>query len=481
MAASERRAAPPLAATAARVQRDLTRSVGQPLDGALRGRMEARVAGTERALPAGAACGFHGLEAAADQAAADGSKTEGRARNGAERDFSTVRLHVDDHAASAARRLRARAFTKGENVYADSALLPASRVERDDFLAHELAHVVQQRQLGRKRIQPRLLATGYAPDIARFIALAEPGMGEQLQHDPITHEITAVASLAEPVTSDVFSAPPRSSAFLAAMHRVMDDPAQHAEVNFGTRQPKVAVGGFPATGLSTQQVDIDDVEAIAAESPGHALAKLAHEITENYEAHASLPVAGNFGPSHKLAISVESDVAEETVGPGRRVAEVDVRATGYDLTRIQDFENYYLVFNLTPDFATTGPSVSKVRKAPRINVQTVTIDKFDASSSIIPEGGPPTIAATAAAANANPTATVRVEGFADLNDTPVLPILLSQRRADHVKAALIGAGVAGPRIHSVGLGAARPVAASDTEANQALNRRAVIIIDRPAP
>lgn len=59
-------------------------------------------------------------------------------------DFSRVRIHADEHAASAARSLNAEAFTHGSDI----AFGPGTYAPHNDrgqrLLAHELAHVVQQ-------------------------------------------------------------------------------------------------------------------------------------------------------------------------------------------------------------------------------------------------------------------------------------------------------------------------------------------------
>lgn len=59
-------------------------------------------------------------------------------------DFSQVRVHTDDQAASSAESLNARAYTVGSDiVFGAGAYAPASR-EGQRLIAHELAHVVQQ-------------------------------------------------------------------------------------------------------------------------------------------------------------------------------------------------------------------------------------------------------------------------------------------------------------------------------------------------
>ena len=60
-------------------------------------------------------------------------------------DLSDVRVHADDHADSLNRAVSARAFATGTDVYfAKGEYQPGSN-DGDRLIAHELAHVVQQR------------------------------------------------------------------------------------------------------------------------------------------------------------------------------------------------------------------------------------------------------------------------------------------------------------------------------------------------
>ena len=60
------------------------------------------------------------------------------------RDFSAVRIHADGQAASAARTLRARAYTLGADLVFGAGQYAPSTTEGQRLLAHELVHVVQQ-------------------------------------------------------------------------------------------------------------------------------------------------------------------------------------------------------------------------------------------------------------------------------------------------------------------------------------------------
>jgi outer membrane protein OmpA-like peptidoglycan-associated protein len=82
--------------------------------------------------------------------------------------------------------------------------------------------------------------------------------------------------------------------------------------------------------------------------------------------------------------------------------------------------------------------------------------------------------------NRDPTKPIRIEGHTDSRGNPNANQMLSQRRADSVRDALIAAGVAANRMTSIGLGEDQPVADNQTEEGRAKNRRVdVILEDQP--
>jgi hypothetical protein len=61
-------------------------------------------------------------------------------------DFSQVRVHTDSHAADTAKSINARAFTVGRNIAFGAGEYSPDTASGKKLLAHELAHVVQQKQ-----------------------------------------------------------------------------------------------------------------------------------------------------------------------------------------------------------------------------------------------------------------------------------------------------------------------------------------------
>jgi hypothetical protein len=73
-----------------------------------------------------------------------GVRSEMESRIGA--DFSDVRVHTDGQAAASAAAVQARAYTVGSDVVFNSGQYQPDSSEGKKTLAHELTHVVQQRQ-----------------------------------------------------------------------------------------------------------------------------------------------------------------------------------------------------------------------------------------------------------------------------------------------------------------------------------------------
>ncbi|MBS0557690.1 MAG: OmpA family protein [Proteobacteria bacterium] len=79
--------------------------------------------------------------------------------------------------------------------------------------------------------------------------------------------------------------------------------------------------------------------------------------------------------------------------------------------------------------------------------------------------------------NRDPSKPIRIEGHTDSSGNTHANQLLSQRRADAVRDALVAAGVAASRITAVGMGEGQPVADNSTEEGRARNRRVDVIVE----
>jgi outer membrane protein OmpA-like peptidoglycan-associated protein len=72
---------------------------------------------------------------------------------------------------------------------------------------------------------------------------------------------------------------------------------------------------------------------------------------------------------------------------------------------------------------------------------------------------------------------VRIEGHTDSTGSANANQVLSQRRAEAVREALVAAGIEASRMSAVGIGADRPIAGNDSAEGRARNRRVDVIIE----
>ena len=440
---------------------------------------------------------------------------------GPDHDLSGVRAQVGGSASDWNARLGAAASTRGERI----AFSTEPSVEE---AAHEAAHVVQQRQgahppggvsragdrwerqadaialrvvrgepaidlLGRASaagpiadapVQTRLIAHGTVADVDRFFAIAQVASGLQLARDPLTDVVTAIGSLV---------GGPTSPAFEAVLTNIITDPAQDAEAQFGTHQVAplpgggvggVFVGAFPIAAPTIQIIDMDDVEAVEAGASGRGVAFLAHELQENFTAHALPPGPGSFGAAHAAGNVAEQAVSRDLVGPGNELLEYLAPNPG-GTSFIEDYETFFVVVDFAgapaPPLTSALPDnvVTGARHVPQTVVSTFTVDSFVTGSAVVPVGPAATaaVAAVTAALTADPRAAVHVEGFTDSVGSTASNLVLGQQRADAGRA-LLGPGF-GNRVAALGRGETSLVAPDTSEANKARNRRIVLTVVRP--
>ena len=83
-------------------------------------------------------------------------------------DLSDVTVHTDDTADALNRSVSARAFATGTDVYFAKGEYSPGSADGDKLIAHELAHVVQQRGAPIERPADRLQSRGRPGDRGRL-------------------------------------------------------------------------------------------------------------------------------------------------------------------------------------------------------------------------------------------------------------------------------------------------------------------------
>ena len=102
---------------------------------------------------------------------------------------------------------------------------------------------------------------------------------------------------------------------------------------------------------------------------------------------------------------------------------------------------------------------------------------FDSGSAALKPGAYQEINRVAQVLIQYPETRILVAGHTDSDGSEAFNHDLSVRRADNARNALVGQGVAAPRINTIGYGESQPIADNATQAGKQLNRRVVITIE----
>ncbi len=103
---------------------------------------------------------------------------------------------------------------------------------------------------------------------------------------------------------------------------------------------------------------------------------------------------------------------------------------------------------------------------------------FETNRAALLGGVGPTLDALADFLREHPERTIIVEGHTDSRGSDDFNWVLSERRAEEVKDAIVARGIPPERILARGYGETRPLASNDTVAGRQLNRRVDIVILR---
>ena len=118
----------------------------------------------------------------------------------------------------------------------------------------------------------------------------------------------------------------------------------------------------------------------------------------------------------------------------------------------------------------------QAKKTERGMIITIGDVLFATNQATLTPNGVATVRKLAEVLVQNPERTVLVEGFTDSTGSDAHNQALSERRANSVRDALLGMGVARERVAARGYGEAHPVAGNDSASNRQLNRRVEIVL-----
>jgi outer membrane protein OmpA-like peptidoglycan-associated protein len=106
---------------------------------------------------------------------------------------------------------------------------------------------------------------------------------------------------------------------------------------------------------------------------------------------------------------------------------------------------------------------------------------FDIDSATIRPESRPVLDEVVGSLRAQPSWQLTVEGHTDSTGTAEHNRVLSQQRADSVKAYLVAAGIDASRLRTAGFGSAQPVADNASELGRSQNRRVELVRDERSP
>ncbi|HET6228948.1 MAG TPA: DUF4157 domain-containing protein, partial [Longimicrobiaceae bacterium] len=252
-----------------------------------------------------------------DQAEGRGAALDPGVRHGMEgrlaTDLSGVRVHTDGEAGSLAKRLDARAFTTGQDVFfGEGQYDPGSR-KGQQLIAHELVHTVQQKGDGGPR------------RAARATTVSQPGEPAEVEAETIAQRVTEGAHPAPAKAGN--GGVQRAAAATPALKQggsptapANDDGAFHLQF------PGGAVS-FPVKG-ETGEAEFD-LGPYAERIPGLRLGMLTVKLAGNGTVKGATISAGVAVPfvSGAVSISVDEKGAIGKAG-GDLVVEVPHFATG---------------------------------------------------------------------------------------------------------------------------------------------------------
>ena len=160
-------------------------------------------------------------------------------------DFSRVRVHTDERAASSARAVSAIAYTVGRDIVFDSGRYSPATSSGRRVLAHELAHVVQQRQVT-PGARPSLRVDAAAEADAERAAAGAGGTPRVVAREPLLQRLGAN--------------PGCTAAEASAIHQAIFD----ARGWLNTAVPQVAASPLPATALASLRRNFGPTYGVAA-------------------------------------------------------------------------------------------------------------------------------------------------------------------------------------------------------------------------
>lgn len=202
-------------------------------------------------------------------------------------------------------------------------------------------------------------------------------------------------------------------------------------------------------------------------------AALAQAQAQAEQADADRSAAQARAEAEQAQALAAEQAAQSRPAPPPPLVAAPVQPAQYELTAEQHKSRAELYARLN--------GLLPTRDTPRGLVVTVPDSLFEPGRGDVPRPvASEQLMRLAAIVSARPGLTLRVEGYLDDHASGEQADVLSQRRAEVVRATLVGYGVNPGSASAIGFGKARPIASNATASGREQNRRVEIVISGPS-
>ena len=259
------------------------------------------------------------------------------------RDFGHVRVHTDSVSAAAAANINATAFTLGNDVVFAAGQYSPTSLEGRRLLAHELTHVVQQRQASTPSQIMRKPPTSEPKWPSGGIQVVGAGKDDLVK--------ILVTCTGVPISLDkqgmlvIGGGKPKSSqggsaVAIDALRQQVNNKTYGIIIDTDPTAEAVEVGAFSPDFPGYQSIDVANV-SVMAKAPGaagglDACSAVLHEITEAAAGRAATregKLKGDelFKAAHGKGIAVEEAIRTKAGLPLRAGMEGSMKLLGYEV------------------------------------------------------------------------------------------------------------------------------------------------------
>jgi hypothetical protein len=292
-------------------------------------------------------------------------------------DFSSIRIHADNHAAQTSRALNARAFTVGTDIAFDSGEYQPGTESGRHLLAHELTHTIQQTGgVATKRLQRKPSDEDKAPAPA---GVSADGQNQAAEPEAPAAQAPA-ASAAAPARAE---SPAPAPAAPASAEAAPAAPASSAAP--AAPAPAAAPAAAPVlSGAGAESAASPTGEAAPAVASGEAQAEQTRAEAKRAHALAQQLAQGGLWADGHLTRS------EETIQRAPRSPEADpdfLRVTGAIKTTATEQKQHAPPQQKADEAAAAAKMPAEERQGQAQNTQTTTVQAAAEAQADKAKGG----------------------------------------------------------------------------------------------